>query len=440
MYNLFVKFKSDDDSKSWDSGVYECDRSRFLEYTTDELYHRFKDLTKENIEDLKSIPCIFAYEGKYPIKIGRLTSIEPRNRVIRIKYEFYKIKEIDFSLIEPILMELDISDWEMNRTHWAVKDEILFNCISKITTIPQNFTDKSESIKNTISNDDEIKVKSLGEFINKILLNENEEDNEIFYRGHSDKDFKLVPRLMRTAENGEYSYKDNENVLYNELIISNPSDFVGDERTIERLIRMQHYSLPTRLLDITSNPLIALYFACLPQDKKEVEKEGEVISFSLKRDKIKYFDSDTVSCIANLARISKDDKNSLENCLLPENKTNKSDFNKLEYVKRLSYAVRQEAPFFKSQINPSDLKKIICVKGKKSNSRIYSQSGAFLLFGIDAIFNEKGDDDIKLNRIVIKNKNEILKDLDLLNINASTVFPYIENSAKYIRDKYKLSK
>jgi hypothetical protein len=82
------------------------------------------------------------------------------------------------------------------------------------------------------------------------------------------------------------------------------------------------------------------------------------------------------------------------------------------------------------------LRKIICVKGKKSNDRIYSQSGAFLLFGLDAVLDEKGTPDILVTRITVANKASILKELDLLNINESTVFPYIENSTRYVAQKY----
>jgi hypothetical protein len=63
-----------------------------------------------------------------------------------------------------------------------------------------------------------------------------------------------------------------------------------------------------------------------------------------------------------------------------------------------------------------------------------------LLFGLDAILDEKGTPEIKITRISVTNKIEILKQLDLLNINESTVFPYIENSAKYIANKYKFNK
>jgi len=76
------------------------------------------------------------------------------------------------------------------------------------------------------------------------------------------------------------------------------------------------------------------------------------------------------------------------------------------------------------------------VKGKKSNNRISSQSGAFLLFGLDAVLDEKGTPEIQVSRIAVANKSSILRELDLININESTVFPYIENSAKYVAQKY----
>ena len=60
------------------------------------------------------------------------------------------------------------------------------------------------------------------------------------------------------------------------------------------LVRMQHYDLPTRLLDITTNPLIALYFACADG----VDYDGEVIIFQLPLARVRYFDSDTVSCLS----------------------------------------------------------------------------------------------------------------------------------------------
>ena len=428
MYNLLVTAKIG----AWDSGFYEYDKSRYLEYTNEKISSALDSLTESNIESLKSFPCIFAYEGDdSDIRIGYLTSIKERGRTVLIEYEFsQEIAPIPFESIKPITPILDIRDWEMNRTHWAVKDEDLFERLEKqgiLQAIPN--LDKSTQEILTATKTSNPKVKTIQGFIGKVLALSKNDDLEVFYRGHSNKNkYKLEPSLFRKDDDGNYLYLDNEHILYRELMVSNSADFQSDVYTLDRLVRMQHYSMPTRLLDITSNPLIALYFAC----KSAIKADGEVILFSIKRKDIKYFDSDVASCIANLSRLPKSEKKSID--------FEKADFNEQPPVKRLLHLIREEKPFFEPAIIPDDLRKIICVKGKQSNDRISSQSGAFLLFGLDSIFDERGTEDITVNRIIITNKDSILKELDLLNINESTVFPYIENSAKYVAEKYKFNK
>ena len=125
MYNLFVTAQDG----AWESLGYEYDRSRFLEYTNESLAEKFKTLGAEQIEYLKNIPCIFAYEGfRGGVKIGRLMDIRERGKTIVIEYEFHpRIQAIPHEQIEQISTLLDIRKWEMSRTHWAIKDENLFD-------------------------------------------------------------------------------------------------------------------------------------------------------------------------------------------------------------------------------------------------------------------------------------------------------------------------
>lgn len=102
----------------------------------------------------------------------------------------------------------------------------------------------------------------------------------------------------------------------------------------------------------------------------------------------------------------------------------REEFNKEDEIQLLLHEIKEEKPYFKSDIKAQHLESVICVKPKLDNPRIIKQEGAFLLFGINnnkkkcATFNKNKQVLIDSKRLIVmkENKQKILEQLPSLGI------------------------
>ena len=244
------------------------------------------------------------------------------------------------------------------------------------------------------------------------------QQDRIFYRGQPDKDFNLVPPVFRDQEkNGECFH--NEHEILNSAKRTAWKYLQAYPTDLEKMIVLQHYGLHTRLLDFTSNPLIALYFAC----NNNEDKDGQVFCFCSNGSvNLKY-----VELIAHAAFENWGIQADINKLLKDWGQTNIGS----DDVDAIKYEISKPR-FFESPYN---------------NERITAQRGAFI---IAPLFDYDKEGVLKRGKYVCKQcedgvfqpsilvahhvKKSLLKELMELGIDSSTIFPDFEHLLQNINN------
>lgn len=211
------------------------------------------------------------------------------------------------------------------------------------------------------------------------------------YRGQADATWHLDSSLTREPE-----YLKNETEMYYEILSLKPDAFINDHTVYERLITMQHFGMPTRLLDVTRNPLVAIFFAC--NNLQRINKDGIVYTFA----------------------------------------PNETEFLNFEDVKLNNLKLLFDKSNTGDQKKPGDFLDSICfIKGIAKNQRISSQSGDFIFVGSGENNKEKLSS-LPAATIIIDalTKRVLLEQLESLNIHGGAVYPDLTHMSNYIRNKY----
>lgn len=291
---------------------------------------------------------------------------------------------------------------------------------------------------------------------------------EVWFRGQSKFDYDLRPSIFRQGIGYGYSY--NESKMYREFQRRHPEVQVERDDVGEWLPIMQHYGLPTRLLDWTTNLLVGLYFCC----SRRKEEDGALFAFNpsmlirdyalnpLMKIQILSFNASEFyrQLIYKTEGMLDDDSliNSVSTRSIKEDPILQTRFMHIMLSRQMplvSVEVRTTLrntvdlngdliSFFNQDITRV-FSNIIPIQSRHLNDRIKLQHGCFTLHG-GAYFDGKefippGDPDVLLFQLIKLKipatiKPYILRELKICGIREARLFPEMEYQARDIKSRF----
>lgn len=293
---------------------------------------------------------------------------------------------------------------------------------------------------------DIVNIDSLHSYVEKICaLNKPYRKSfppaELLFRGHDDNSYEILPSIARGKKNPSiYKLFDHERDMIDFARNKFPNIFTNDMKPLEMLALLQHYGIPTRLLDVTENALVALYFACLGKvdDNGEPQKDGEVIVFHNER--VSSSDYPLVNAIADTYRLTRGADYELE--WFYQAAINQPYFLEQKHISEIVSDKSLGAELLKGICG-----KPIFVYAPYHILRQQIQQGRYILFP-NAIDDNKFKTIIKpipKDNTIIKQvftvkknkKKELLRDLECLGISEATLFAdEIDCVLKGIKQKF----
>lgn len=258
---------------------------------------------------------------------------------------------------------------------------------------------------------------------------DNPTDRRFIYRGCSKSSYELLPSLFRKKQDGniinsKYLSLASEKKLLEEFIgyASSIID-IPPTKYVRWAEYAQHFGVPTRFLDWTNNPLVALYFAC--RNDMDIDYNGCVWLF--------HVGNYRRSLVKVEEKINK--KESIEESINNLINDVKDDVYKMPIVYQPYYVDNrmkaQDSVFMAWGANNNQLENMLI--NYKHLKKVYTSNNAYTVSEIT------GNGILFKIEIPKENKVKLLRELDTVGINEMTLFPGLDGIGKYIEKKYALN-
>nr|WP_214287803.1 FRG domain-containing protein [Acinetobacter pittii] len=243
-------------------------------------------------------------------------------------------------------------------------------------------------------------ISSISDLIRHLKDDFGDANTNIWYRGQSDKSWDLMPGFYRGDKGISEStllkrFKQSASMLLDKDPVN----------SFSWMFLMQHYGLPTRLLDWSESPLIALYFALEDYEKYP---NTDAILWCLKPTELN-----------NEANIKIAD----ENNFIPS-------FDDDDIIG--SYAI-ESVISSRVRMNP------IATIATRNNPRIQAQQGVFTIHHQDKIaINNLPNKENFLKSYVIcsNNRSGVLLELKTLGFSKFSLFPELSSISEHIKQGF----
>ena len=287
-------------------------------------------------------------------------------------------------------------------------------------------------------------VKAYVDEIAKLRGEQKPENDELwFFRGQMNALWDVRPSIFR-GDNLALEHK-----LIERAQRQNPTEFRDCSNNLEILTKLQHYGLGTRLLDVTLNPFVALFFATEPSKGYDKNKNGQ---YTLQEHDGRVYYGFANALSLNEIQI----KIALELPFLELSKTIGSLKEFYDHLKeRNVISSREYDDLVKNDYEQgiNSLQKNSFIVPTNSNIRLIQQRGAFLVASsiniktintVETSLLSKAKRDLSGEFggsfiILAKDKSSIRKELDFFNVNEATLFPELERQMHYIQNQEQAS-